>query len=241
MLIKTKAIVISTLKFQEKSLIVKCFTQSDGLKSYFVRDAFSSRKSSRSGGPKMAYFQPLSILEIEAVHKNKGTLEHFKEIKIATPFRTIHADVIKSTIVLFLSEMLHHAIHEEEKNEPLFYFIESALEWLDNHNETANFHLILLLEITKFLGFYPDVSEIDFTFFEMNEGVFSPLHAISSLSEHETQLFKKLLDLKFDNEQKNFHVIERQILLRIIIDYYSIHLDGFKKPKSVEVLKAVFA
>jgi DNA repair protein RecO (recombination protein O) len=241
MLIKTKAIVISTLKFQEKSLIVKCFTQSDGLKSYFVRDAFSSRKSSRIGGPKMAYFQPLSIIEIEAVHKNKGTLEHFKEIKIATPFRTIHADVIKSTIVLFLSEMLHHAIHEEEKNEPLFYFIESALEWLDNHNETANFHLILLLEITKFLGFYPDVSEIDFTFFEMNEGVFSPLHAISSLSEHETQLFKKLLDLKFDNEQKTFHVIERQILLRIIIDYYSIHLDGFKKPKSVEVLKAVFA
>jgi DNA repair protein RecO (recombination protein O) len=241
MLIKTKAIVISTLKFQEKSLIVKCFTQSDGLKSYFVRDAFSSRKSSRIGGPKMAYFQPLSIIEIEAVHKNKGTLEHFKEIKIATPFRTIHADVIKSTIVLFLSEMLHHAIHEEEKNEPLFYFIESALEWLDNHNETANFHLILLLEITKFLGFYPDVSEIDFAFFEMNEGIFTPLHAISSLSEHETLLFKKLLDLKFDNEQKTFHVIERQILLRIIIDYYGIHLDGFKKPKSVEVLKAVFA
>ena len=42
MLVKTKAIVISALKFQEKSLIVKCFTESDGMKSYFVRDAFSS-------------------------------------------------------------------------------------------------------------------------------------------------------------------------------------------------------
>ena len=73
MLVKTKAIVISTLKYQEKSLIVKCFTQSDGLKSYFVRNAFSSGKTSQ----KIAYFQPLTILESEATHKNKGTLEHF--------------------------------------------------------------------------------------------------------------------------------------------------------------------
>ena len=79
MQVKTKAIVLSSLKFQEKSLIVKCFTLSHGLKSYFVRDAFSSRKSNQ----KIAYFQPMTILEIEAVHKNKGTLENFKEIKIA--------------------------------------------------------------------------------------------------------------------------------------------------------------
>ena len=47
MLIKTKAIVISSLKYQEKSLIVKCFTQSDGLKSYFVPNAFSAKKSNQ--------------------------------------------------------------------------------------------------------------------------------------------------------------------------------------------------
>jgi DNA repair protein RecO (recombination protein O) len=70
MVVKTRAIVISSIKYQEKSLIVKCFTLSDGLKSYFVRDAFSSRKSNQ----KIAYFQPFSLLEIEANHKNKGTL-----------------------------------------------------------------------------------------------------------------------------------------------------------------------
>jgi DNA repair protein RecO (recombination protein O) len=237
MLVKTKAIVISSLKFQEKSLIVKCFTLSDGLKSYFVRDAFSSRKENQ----KIAYFQPLTLIEIEAVHKNKGTLEQFKEIKINSPFQTIHSDVVKSTMTLFLSEMLHHSIHEEEKNEPLFYFIESALQWFDHHDEIANFHLIFLLEITKFLGFYPDISEIQFPFFEMKEGVFTPLHSLTSLTEHETQLFNKLIDLKFDNNQKTFHVSERQIVLKILIDYYSMHLDGFKKPKSLEVLKEVFS
>jgi len=36
-------------------------------------------------------------------------------------------------------------------------------------------------------------------------------------------------------------VIERQILLKILMDYYSYHLDGFRKPKSLDVLKEVFA
>ena len=218
-------------------MIVKCFTLSSGLKSYFVRDAFSSRKASQ----KIAYFQPFSILEIEAVHKNKGTLENFKEIKTAVPFQTIHTDIVKSTMVMFLSEMLHYSIQEEEKNEQLFLFLETALTWLDHHDEISNFHLILLLEITKYLGFYPDISEIDLPFFEMNEGVFTLFQGASVLSEHETNLFKKLLELKFDNNQKVFHVVERQILLKIIIDYYSLHLEGFKKPKSLEILKEVFS
>ena len=237
MLVKTKAIVLSSLKYQEKSLIVKCFTESDGLKSYFVRDAFSSRKSNQ----KIAYFQPLTILEIEAIHKNKGALENFKEIKLATAFQTIHTDLAKSTIVMFLSEMLHHSIHEEEKNENLFSFLETALIWLDTHDEIANFHLIILLEITKYLGFYPDISEIDFPYFEMTEGFFTPFHAGNTLSEHQTTLFKKLIDLKFETDQKTFHVIERQLVLKIIIDYYSLHLDGFRKPKSLDVLKELFS
>jgi len=237
LLVKTKAIVISALKFQEKSLIVKCFTLSSGLKSYFVRDAFSNRKTSQ----KIAYFQPFSILEIEAVHKNKGTLENLKEIKTAVPFQTIHTDIVKSTIVMFLSEMLHYSIQEEEKNESLFEFLESALIWFDHHDEVSNFHLILLLEATKYLGFYPDVSEIDLPFFEINDGVFTLFHGINALTEHETNLFKKLIDLKFDNDQRIFYVVERQVLLKVLIEYYSFHLEGFKRPKSLDVLREIFS
>ena len=235
MLVKTKAIVISAIKYQEKSLIVKCFTLSDGLKSYFVRDAFSAKKTAQ----KISYFQPLTILEIEAIHKNKGTLENFKEIKIAHPFQSVHNNIFKSTIVVFISEILQYSIHEEEKNENLFTFLETALVWLDNHNQIANFHLILMLETAKYLGFYPDLSDVDQKHFEMNEGRFSNFFAPSSLSEHETNLLKTLLSLKFSTQEKTFHVIERQILLKILVEYYTIHLSGFRKPKSLEVLKEI--
>jgi DNA repair protein RecO (recombination protein O) len=237
MQIKTKAIVLSAIKYQEKSLIVKCFTQSDGLKSYFIASAFSSKKSNQ----KIAYFQPLNLLEIEANHKNKGTLEHFKEVKLAYNYQNINTDIVKSAMVFFLSEVVNNSVFEEEKNENLFSFLETSLLWLDANDSVSNFHLIFLLELTKFLGFYPQIQETDFTYFEMIDGVFSPFQGTSCLNAYETNLLKKALRLKYDENQKVFAGTERQIVLKILLDYYAIHLDGFKKPKSLDVLKEVFS
>jgi DNA repair protein RecO (recombination protein O) len=237
MQVKTKAIVISTVRYQEKSLIVKCFTYTDGIKSYFVSNAFSTKKSNQ----KIAYFQPLTLLEIDAVHKNNGKLEYFKEIKLATPYQSISTDIIKSTIAIFVSEILHYAIKEEEKNEDLFIFLEAALLWLDTHNETANFHLILLIEISKFLGFYPENSFIDQSFFDAKEGQFTTFQNLNCFTEHETFLLKRLIGLKFDGNQKIFNANERQILLKCLLHYFTLHLDGFVKPKSLEVLREVFS
>lgn len=236
MQIKTKAIVLSCLKYQEKSLIVKCLTFSDGVKSYFVNNAFTGKNNKQ----KIAFFQPLTQLEIEAVHKNKGTLERFKEVKISHPYQTIYADVVKTTVVLFLSEVLHHAIKEEGKNEELFSFLEAAFSWLDHHEEVANFHIITLLQVTKYLGFYPQNNSDENRYFETTEGVFVSSQSITCLSEDETTLFKKLMQLKFDDDQKMFSGNQRQLLLKILVDYYTVNIEGFRKPKSLEVLKDVF-
>lgn len=237
MLVKTKGIVISTLRYQEKNLIVRCFTASDGIKSYFVRGAFGSKRA----GQKMAYFQPLTVLEMEATHKNKGTLEYLQEIKLAFPLETIHLNVVKSTMALFLSEVLYVTIQEEERNEDLFHFLETAILWLDTHHHITNFHLIFLIEMTKFLGFYPDTSADVFPYFDLLDGVFTPEIRSTCLNESETRLIRKLLTLKFDHTQNIFNVSERQTLLKVLLEYYQLHLGNFRTPKSLEVLKEVFA
>ena len=81
MLVKTKAIVLSAIKYQEKSLIVKCYTQNHGIKSYFVPSAFSSKKSNQ----RIAYFQPLTLLEIEATHKNMPNITTMIEERLNNP------------------------------------------------------------------------------------------------------------------------------------------------------------
>jgi len=236
MLIKTRAIVISALRYQEKSLVVKCYTQSSGLKTYYVRDAFGTKKSTQ----KNIYFRPLNLLEIEASHKDKGTMEYFKEVRLAHPYHTLNTDIVKTTIALFVSEMLHHCIKEEEQNESLYAFLETALLWLDSHEGTANFHLVLLMELTKFLGFYPNDAD-NFPYFEMTEGVFMPYHGITCLTLEDTALLRRLMSLKLDDSAKAFHVTERQALLRILLDYYAFHMEGFRRPKSLDVLREVFS
>ena len=228
--------MLSALRYQEKSLIVKCFTESDGLKSYYVRDAFSSKKSSQ----KTIYFRPLTILEIEAEHKNKGTLEYFKEVRIGHPYLSLNSNMVKAGMAMFIAEMLHNSIKEEEQNSSLYHFLETALLWLDSHEEGANFHLILLLELTKFLGFYPNDANNSHDFFEMTEGIFIKYPTATCLTAHETGMLIRLMPLKFDNSTKAFHVSERQALLKILLDYYAFHLDGFRRPKSLEVLREVF-
>jgi DNA repair protein RecO (recombination protein O) len=234
--VKTKAIVLSALRYQEKSLVVKCFTQSSGLKSYYVRDAFSSKKSTQ----KTIYFRPLNILEIEASHKDKGTLEYFKEVRMAYSYHTLNTSMVKISMAMFISEMLHNSIREEEQNDSLYHFLETALLWLDSHDEVVNFHLIMLLELTKFLGFYPNDARKDHEFFEMTEGIFIQYPTVTCLTAHETTLLLRLMPLKFDNSTKAFHVTERQALLKIVLDYYALHLDGFRRPKSLEVLREIF-
>lgn len=237
MQVKTKAIVLSSVKYQEKSLIVKCFTASDGLKTYFVRDAFSTKKQNQ----KIAYFQPLSILDIEATHRNIGGLQYFKEIRIDIPFESIHTNLFKSTMAMFLAEMLQYSIHEEEQNHELFDFITTSLHWLDHHDDVPNFHLIFIINLTKFLGFYPDISDFENSYFDYREGVFVGIQTVTSLSMNETTLFKKLLNLEFGHLSKTFNVIERQLLLKILTDYFAAHLSGFRLPKSIAVLKEVFS
>ncbi len=237
MVTKTKAIVISSVRYQDKSLIVKCFTQTDGLKMFFVANAFSGRASGR----KIAYFQPLSMLEIVASRQLKSRLETFREIRLAHAYQTATTDIVKSSLLLFLSEVLNAGIREEEKNEELYAFLETALLWLDHHESVSNFHLIALMEMTKFLGFYPAPPEHDRQVFDLAGGMFSDESATTSLDVAQTELWKRLLGLRFESETLAFSARERQQLLHLLMEYYRLHLGNFRTPKSLEVLRELFS
>jgi len=238
-LITTKAIVLSTLKYSDSSLIVKCYTQDEGLKSYLIRGVLKAKK----GGIKIAYFQPLTQLNINANHSNKGTLNSIKEVQVSYSYKTIYKDIIKQSVVLFLSEVLSYSIKEEEKNKALYEYIETGLIWLDIHDKIANFHLLFLLNLTRFLGFYPDVSEKDNLGFDLIEGNFNSLTSQKNrITGNSFYKFKKLLGINFDGIEKvSFSKHERQVVLKIIIRYFELHLDGFKKPKSLQILETVFS
>lgn len=238
MQVTTKAIVLSSLKYGDTSLIVKAFTHTDGLKSYLLKGVLASKK----GKLKAAYFLPLTQLELTATHKNKGTLETIREAKVLNPYKTLHTDIIKNSLVLFLAEMLGNSIQEEQQDASLYNYLEYSMQWLDSNETIANFHLLFLLNLTKFLGFYPEESEGVNSCFDLQEGQFVTSPTLNPLIENENVAsFKRLLGINFD-ALKGIKIAKgiRESLLKSVILYFELHLHGFRKPKSLAVLNAVF-
>ncbi|MDC6362313.1 MULTISPECIES: DNA repair protein RecO [Flavobacteriaceae] len=238
MQITTKAIVLSSLKYGDTSLIVRAFTESDGLKSYLLKGVLSSKK----GKLKPAYFQPLMPLEIVANHRNKGTLESIKEVKVAMPYKTLHTDILKNSVVLFLAEMLGNSIQEQEKDQALFNYLEYSLHWLDEHPLSPNFHILFLINLTKYLGFYPDTSYGNEPYFDLLEGSFCITPSVNPLIQNEILIdFKKFLGTNFDALQGiQLTKFNRRELLKNMVLYFRLHVHGFREPRSLAVLNAVF-
>lgn len=238
MQVSTKAIVVSKLRYKDHDLIVKCYTEQYGIKSYLLKNVLKSKK----GKFKPAYFQPLTIIDIEADHKDIRSLQYLKDIKIENDFESIHTNIIKSTIAMFLAEVLNSVLKEEEANESLYNYLETSLIWFNENTTDTNFHLIFLIELTKYLGFYPDSSQSHLPYFNLEDGKFYKTKLGEYFIEGENLiLLKQLLGIKFDAlKSTNFKPTKKLEFLNMILLYLKLHLDGFKQPKSVTVLNQIF-
>lgn len=237
--VRTKAIVLSSLKYGDNSLIAKAITEQAGLQSFMLKGILNSRR----GRLKPAFFQPLTQLELVTNLSTGGKLSYIREAVLTYPYSSVHTDIRKSTIALFLSDMLVQSIREQEFDPHLFQYLETSLQWLDQHEKITNFHIHFLIGLTRYLGFYPDLGEGDSDYFDLVEGAFC--HEPSwnpCMNGPELACFKQFLGTKFDA----IHTIkmtqkERKALLQDLVRYFEIHLHGFKKPRSLVVLDEVFS
>lgn len=234
---KTLAIVLSGLKYSDNSLIVKCFTENYGTHSYLLKGILSRKKGVVTG----ALFQPLTQLELVATHKN-GALGYIKEAKVSFAYKSLHTDIYKSTVCMFLAEVCGNICEADTADEALFDFMSRQLQHFDTAPFNAHFHLKFLIGMTRFLGFYPDVSRLDLPYFSLEEGVFSAEETTAhTFGGSAVALFRNLLRtetellgvLKSNREERN-------TLLHQLLKYYEWHFPNFKKIKSAEVLQAVF-
>ena len=176
MITKTRGIVLRSVRFGESSLIVDVLTKSSGRVSFMVHIPKTSK-----GKIKKQYFQPMTLLDFEYDFRQRSNLQRIKDVRVSLPYSSIPIDPAKSCISLFLSEFIYYATRNEQENPTLFTYISTSLEWLDNaYEDFANFHLVFMMRLGKFLGFHPFLE--DFTpgcFFDLRNGCFTlsmPLH-----------------------------------------------------------------
>ncbi|WP_418602197.1 DNA repair protein RecO [Hwangdonia sp.] len=239
MLLSTNAIVLSKLKYRDNDLIVKCYTEQLGVVSFLLRGVFKSKK----GSSKIAYFQLLSQLQMQIDYKENRSLQGIKEVKLHHLYTSLHANVYKSSIALFLAEVLANTLKEEEQNSNLFSYIETTLLWLDAQTEYSNFHLLFLLNLTKYLGFYPEEIHSSYNYLNLLDGKFeTKQYGKYTVSGENLTLLKTLLGTTFDGlSSVKINAKQRQSFLSMILLYFELHLGSFKTPKSLQIFNQVFS
>ncbi len=240
MLTKSKAIVIKSIKYGEQKLVVDFYTSSFGRMTSVVKI------SEKKGGKfRKQYFQPLTILTVEAEYREQSAMQRISDVQIAAPCPSLHSDPVKMTIGLFLAEILYHVTRQESDDEGLFAFLEHSILWLDaTESGIANFHIAFLVRLVGLLGFLPSHHEYhEGEAFDMMTGEFTsslPLHT-HVLRGDEAHAMSNVLRMNYTN----MHLFrmsrqQRNRCIEMILLFCRLHLPAFPEIKSFAVFQEFF-
>jgi len=237
---KTRGIVLQQIKYSDSQFVVQIYTELYGRQSFMFRKP-KSKKASLS----INILQPLFLLDINMRFKETRQIQYAKEINNNPHFTDIPFNIHKSTMAIFLAEILSKVLIEEESNPNLFNFLHHSILLLDQVEEgLANFHLFFLYELSKYLGFYPEsAGDEKQKLFDLSQGLYSA-HNVNlkfMLNEEESHLFGLLSNKGFHQiNELTLNRTQRQTLLNTLLDYYRYHLPEMGKLKSPEILKQIF-
>ncbi len=239
MKLTTRGIILHSTNYSETSLVVKIYTEQAGMGSFIV-SGVRSKKGKFSG----SLFQPLTLIEMNASGKPGQSMLRITDIHLAPPLSGIPADVIKSTIAIFLSEVIYRSIREEENNTSLFDFLFHGIQFLDlSHQNCARFHIYFMIIFSRYLGFFPNgLYTKGQSYFDLQEGLFrndTPIHP-DFLDRVHTSILNDLMYKSFDN----FHEVpitsaDSRILLYGLVTYFELHQTHGHQIKSHKVLEEV--
>jgi DNA repair protein RecO (recombination protein O) len=208
------------------------------MQSYIVNGVRSEKSKTKA-----AQLQVMSILEMEVYHHDNRNLSRIKEMRPAYVFTSVLFDPLKSSLGLFMMEVLNKCIHEEETNEAMFVFIMDKLQLLDQQQRVPTDYLLkFLLELSSLIGFYPHGEFNSATsYFDLQAGSFVADASVHPYIIHPplSEYLSMLLRNENFSKVSSFGKVRRE-LLDILLQYYQLHVPNFSLPKSLHVLQEVF-
>lgn len=226
--------LLKRIPYSETSLVLTIFTLSEGKKSFLFQGAKKKKGN---------VLMPLSPIELTYFQRDDSQLAKISETQLLHTFESVPFHPIKSTIVFFEVEVLQSILHEGVKDEQLFRFIESELCWLDNPVSLTNYPIYWMLELTKYLGFFPLKPDNKTPFLDLENGLFlgsAPLHTnykngieVEWLSEF-VNLSKEEI-LAIDLPKKH-----RKNCLSILIEFYKFHIPNFNLKDSIAIIESIW-
>ena len=241
MLCTTRGIILHVTPYNDTSSIVHVYTELFGRTSYLV-----ARQRKRKTMVSYALFMPLSVIEMEVEHLKTRDIQRIKETRICYPLTSIPSHPVKNTIALFLAEALYRIVCAKEADPKLFDYLYNSIRYFEILEQgIANFHLVFLIHLARYLGIFPNVeSYTPGVFFDLLNGIFTPQPPGHPhfLSREESIVFSRLLRLNYENMAAYaFSRKERLTIIHHILAYYRLHFIDFPEIKSLTVMQSLFS
>lgn len=243
MLHKTRGIVLRQVKYGDTSLIVSIFTELFGVQSYMVNGARSSKPK---GGGKGNLLQPGNILELVVYHHEQKNMQRISEFKLGYIFTSLHFNVVKNTVSLYMIELLQKCLRQPEQQLELYYFAENMLQLLDQAPlpVVANLPLYFTLQLSSHMGFQISGQYSEYThYLDLKEGVFTdlPPHHSYHLDAQNSEFTSQLLYAKDTTTLGNIimNKDQRRKLLYAYLDFFKLHLAEFTDLHSPPILHEI--
>ena len=241
MLHKVKGIVLKTTNYSETSVIVQVLTDKFGMQSYLINGVKKPKAKI-----KMNMLQSLHLLDMVVYQKANTNIQRISELRQTPVFKTIPYDIVKTSIVIFLNEVLYKSIRQQSADESLFDYLFNAIAWFDEVEViNPNFHLSFLLKLTRFLGFSPNEKKrSDQVYFDLQEGEFVsrvPIHS-NYLQLEDAVSFILLFNTPLENiSEIKMSNVRRRFLLDKILVFYTLHTASFGEVQSHKILETLLS
>ncbi len=235
MLITTRAIVLKTIRYGDSKVVLKAWTQHAGLRSYVVR-------AGGKRGSGMATLQALNRVELVAQEYTDRELHTVREMRVAQPYNNIPIDPLRGSVALFVQEVLYKVLRQEAADDGLNGFLDHALETLDSTPDIRHYPLLFLIQLSGYLGFFPEPPGPGEDRFDMREG-----HFVKGFAEHAhtmpaelSAVLASLLDVELSEvPQPPIPAAQRRELLDHLLLYFRMHLEGLGELRSPAVLHQI--
>ncbi len=221
-------------------MVVYLLTDVGGRRSYMVQGV----RSRNGRGSKLALFQPMFPVEFEGLESPRQQMDRFREVRAGYVLQSLPFDVRKSTMALFMAEVLYRLVRESEPNEALFEFVWGSVAALDEmHDGVANFHLWFLAHLSRLLGFFPGNDYREDAWFDIREGLYTntqPRH-VDFMTQQSARTLHDLVDcdVRYLSEI-GLNREQRVAFLNAMLVYFGYHLDAISAVQSVRILREVF-
>lgn len=238
MLINSRGVVIKTTKYGDTSVISHILTEAKGLRSFIVNGV-----RTRKAAMPLVLFQPGTVLDLQMYSNDQKKLLRLKEAKPHYVWTRIAFDIKRSSLTLFISELIQKTIHETEENQLLFNEILRYLLYIDSStNSISNIPLHFLINLSRYLGFQPQGHfDAETPCFDLFDGSFCLYpNTIHFLKADLSEQLSKLMEV----ELEDLHTISlskdtRRKLLEELLHYYKLHIENFPSIRSHEVFHSI--